>query len=128
MTGARRAALQQEWQEAKAEDTTVQAVHLLAPALSFDTCLTEPADAAAEAARLLTIYSTRRDVWNFRVSVTGPGYRPTQGSAEVFAPTLRMGSVISLQMGRFLTTPKLLTIIGRVDDAVADAIEFSAWG
>ncbi|GJE14003.1 hypothetical protein [Methylobacterium longum] len=126
--GARRAALQQEWQEAKAEDMSVQAVHLLAPELTFDTCLTEATDAAAEAARLLAIYKVRRDIWNFRVSVTGPSYRTLQGSADVFAPTLRMGSVISLQMGRFLTTPKLLTIIGRVDDAVADAIEFSAWG
>lgn len=128
VTGARRAALQQQWQEAKAEDLTVQAVHLLAPELSFDTCLTEPADASAEAARLLAIYSVRRDIWDFRVSVMGPSYKPTQGSADVFAPALKMGSVISLQMGRFLTTPKLLTIIGRVDDAVADVIEFSAWG
>lgn len=126
--GARRAALQQEWQEAKAEDLTVQTVHLLAPELSFDTCLTEPADAAAEAARLLAIYKVRRDVWDFRVSMTGPQYRPVQGASDVFAPGLRMGSVVTLQMARFLTTPKPLVIIGRVDDAVADVIEFSAWG
>ncbi|MCJ2019595.1 hypothetical protein MKK84_19515 [Methylobacterium sp. E-065] len=128
ITGARRAGLQQEWQEAKAEDTSVQSVHLLAQELSFDTCLTEPDDAGAEAARLLAIYKVRRDIWNFRVSVIGPSYRPTQGSADVFAPALKMGSTISLQMSRFLPTPKPLVIIGRVDDAVADAIEFSAWG
>jgi hypothetical protein len=128
VTGARRAGLQQEWQEAKAEDTSVQAVHLLAQELSFDTCLTETADAVAEAARLLAIYKVRRDIWNFRVSVIGPNYRPPQNSAPVFAPALPMGAVISLQMDRFLTTPEPLVIIGRVDDAVADAIEFSAWG
>ncbi|MHB2205075.1 hypothetical protein [Methylobacterium sp. CM6257] len=128
VTGARRAALQQEWQEAKAEDTSVQAVHLLAQELIFDTCLTEAADAATEAARLLTIYSARRDIWKFRVNVTGPQYRPQQGSADVFAPGLQMGSVVSLQMSRFLKTPKPLVIISRVDDAVADALEFSAWG
>jgi hypothetical protein len=89
---------------------------------------TEAADAATEAARLLTIYSARRDIWKFRVNVSGPQYRPQQGSADVFAPGLRMGSVISLQMSRFLKTPKPLVLIGRVDDAVADALEFSAWG
>lgn len=125
---ARRAALQQEWVESRVEDTSIQAVHLLAQEMTFDTCLTEAADAAAEAARLFAIYKVRRDVWTFRVSVTGPSYRPTQGSADVFAPALKMGSPITLQMSRFLTTPKLLLIIGRVDDAVADAIEFSAWG
>ncbi|MDP4024464.1 hypothetical protein Q8W71_17705 [Methylobacterium sp. NEAU 140] len=128
VTGARRAALQQQWISAKVEDTSVQAVHLLARELTFDTCLTEAADAAAEAARLLAIYRVRRDVWTFRVSVIGPSYRPTQGAADVFAPSLRPGAVVTLTLGRFLTAPKALVIIGRVDDAVADAIEFSAWG
>lgn len=126
--GARRAALQTEWQEAKAEDTSIKTVHLLAQELTFDTCLTEPADAAAEASRRLAIYSARRDIWNFRISPIGPDYRPTQDAAAVYAPAIRMGSVVSLQMSRFLKTPKLLVVIGRVDDAVADAIELSAWG
>ena len=128
VTGARRAALQLEWQESVAEDASVKVMHLQAKELTFDTCLTEPADAAAEAARRLAIYRARRDIWQFRVSVLGPGYMPSQGGVDPFAPTLRVGSIVSLQMTRFLKTAKPLVLIGRVDDAVADAIEFSAWG
>jgi hypothetical protein len=126
--GARRTALQQEWQESRAENTAIQAVELLAREMTFDTCLSEAADAAAEAARLLAIYQVRRDIWDFRVSTDGPGYKPSQNAGAVFAPSIPMGSVITLQMGRFLTTPKLLVIIGRVDDAVDDVLEFKAWG
>lgn len=125
---ARRAALQLEWQESVAENLAVKDVHLLAQEMTFDTCLTEPADAAAEASRRLAIYQARRDVWQFRVSVYGPGYQPSQGAADPFAPTLQLGKIVSLQMTRFLTTPRPLVLIGRVDDAVGNAIEFSAWG
>jgi hypothetical protein len=125
---ARRAALQLEWQESVAEDPSVKTVHLLAQEMTFDTCMTEPADAAAEAARRLRIYGARREIWKFKVSVLGPGYAPTQGASDPFAPTLKVGSIITLQMSRFLKVPKPLVLIGRVDDAVADAIEFSAWG
>jgi hypothetical protein len=125
---ARRAALQLEWQESVAENASVKTVHLLAQELTFDTCLTEPADAAAEASRRLAIYQARRDVWQIRVSVYGPGYMPSQGAVDPFAPTLRVGTVVSLQMSRFLKTPKSLVLIGRVDDAVGDVIQFDAWG
>jgi hypothetical protein len=124
----RRAALQLEWQEAKAEDASVKIVHLLAQELTFDTCLTEAADALAEANRRLTIYKAIRSVWQFRVSVLGPGYMPSQGAVDPFAPTLKVGTTISMQMARFLKTPTPLVLIGRVDDAVDDAIEFQAWG
>lgn len=125
---SRRAALQLEWKEAVAEDGAVKTVHLLAQERTFDTCLSEPADAAAEAARLLAIYKVRRDIWKFAVSVIGPSYRPTPDGAEAFAPALRLGSVVTLQLSRFLKTATPLVLIGRVDDAVEDAIEFSAWG
>lgn len=128
VSGTRRAALQLDWQESVAEDVSVKTVHLLAQEMTFDTCLTETADAAAEAARRLRIYKARRDIWKFRVSVIGPSYKPTQGSADAYAPALRIGNVVSLKLSRFLKTATPLVLIGRVDDAVDDIIEFSAWG
>lgn len=102
---------------APADDTSVQAVHLLATELRRDTLLDAAADAEVERDRLAGIYGVRRDRYRVRVQLSG----------DVAAVDL--GSVVRLQVPRFgLDGGKLMTVTGVVYDARRSILELDLWG
>jgi hypothetical protein len=111
----RRAALGRAYREAVAEDATIKTRHLMAPEMTFETYLTEAADAQAEAARLLAIYGTRRAIWRVRLD---------QDAAQAVG----LGQVVSLKLSRALRSGARLVAIGRIDDCVNDRVQLDLWG
>src|SRR5690606_14681658 len=77
-----------EWRTAVAEDSSVKAINRLASDLTFETYLTEEADAEAEATRLLALHSVGRD--RFQVSVK-----------SFLVDRVELGSVVRLVHRRF---------------------------
>jgi hypothetical protein len=112
---SRRAALSLAYREAVAEDPSIKARHLMAPEMTFETYLTETADAQAEAARLLAIYGTRRAIWRVQLD-------------QETARDVGLGQVVSLTLSRALRSGALLVAIGRIDDCVNDRVQLDLWG
>lgn len=114
----RRAFLALETRSETASDATIKAQWLLAGDASFDTLLTSPADAAAEAARLLALHKTRRDLFEATV--------PLDALAGV---SPRIGDVVSLTAPRFgLDAGRLFRLIGFRPELARNQAIFTLWG
>lgn len=117
VTDARRAFLAAEYREEVAADASVQTVNPDAPELSFDTLLIDQADAAAEATRLLGLYSARRDT--LRVTV------PMSDAVAA----LELGDFVSLTHPRFgLSSTRVMVLTGIDTDWAADRVTLTLWG
>lgn len=105
-----------EWRTAVAEDADVKAVHRLASDLTFETYLTEEADAQAEAARLLALHSVPRE--RFQVKV--PSF---------LVDRVELGSVVRLRLGRFgLGAGKDFVTIGLSENFASGNTTLDLWG
>ena len=114
--------------------TTAQRDYLMRPALvavSTDTAIQTPypnsdplivpslfstsANAATEAARLLTLYKTQREI--YRILVKSQPY------------TLKLNDVVKVTFGRYnLASGKLFRLVGIVETAATNEIELELWG
>ncbi|MDF2797511.1 MAG: hypothetical protein K0R85_255 [Devosia sp.] len=113
---SRGAFLAVDYREAKAENAAVLGKHLLAPELVIDTLLTNAADAAAEAARRLALYSVRRDVISFPV-------RRDDAAVAV------LGSTGTLTLPRFgYGAGRPMLVIGREEDPANERVTLTLWG
>lgn len=105
-----------EWRSAVAEDETVKAVHRLASDLTFETYLTEEADAQAEATRLLALHSVPRERFQVRVK-------------SFYVERVELGSVVRLQLNRFgLATGKDFVTIGIQENFATGTTTLDLWG
>jgi len=118
VTAARAAYLSGDGLVASANDATVQAQYPLAVERSFDTLMVNAGDAATEAARLLTLYKSRRDMLVVRA-------RLDLATADVVRP----GAVVRLTWPRYgMNSGKLFTVLGVNSDYQTDSVEYTLWG
>lgn len=116
-TDAHRNLVGREWREVVDSDTDIQTQYLLAPQLVVETLLADGADAATEAARLLALRGTHRDLFDITVALTP------------VTATLDLGNVVRLTHARYgLTAGRLFRITGVRPDLAATRISFTLWG
>jgi hypothetical protein len=116
VASARRAELAQEWRSVKAENGAIKTKHLLATELVVDTCLSDAADAQAEAARLLALYSVRRDRLIVPVDTD-------------LAAAVDLGRTVSIQVDRWgYGAGRLMTVLGLAEQAALGVTELDVWG
>lgn len=105
-----------EWRSVVEEDLSVLDRHRNAIEVSFDTCFISSADAEAEAARHLALFSVRRDAYRVKAMLD-------------YANAAAIGSVVSLKAPRFgLDNGQKFIVIGRVDDYENKTVELDLWG
>ncbi len=118
VTDARRAWLKLAARTATAEDATVKNKHQLSPEMAFDSLLAVAADANTEAARLLTLYKTRRDRFEVRIYTT---------TAALNA--LDLGVVVRMTHARYgLSGGKLFRVIGFKTNLANNSADLTVWG
>lgn len=114
----RRAELAQAYRTAVAQDTSVKVQYLNAKELTRETLMTDPAEAQAEADRLLSLLKVRKDSYSVVVRWT-----------DELSTLLDIGKVVRVTFPRFgLTTGKLLLITGLTMDLQRKRAEISLWG
>lgn len=105
-----------EWRSAVAEDPGVKAVHRLASDLTFETYLTEEADALAEANRQLLLHSVPRE--RFQVQVK-----------SFLVERVELASTVRLQLDRFgLGAGKDFVTIGLAENFASGNTTLDLWG
>lgn len=108
----------QQYRRQQAEDATVKVSNILSPELEFRTVLWNKADALAEAQRLLTIYKTRRDVYEVTIRVD-----------SALASVLDIGRIVQLQVNRFgMSSGKKFLIIGLRSNLRNYQFDLTLWG
>ena len=114
VTTARMAWLEQDYRVVSVEDTSVLTAHLLAPEMERITLLTSSTDAGNEASRLLTLYKTKRDLFNVVINRT----------------TVDLMDVVSVSLNRFgMTSGKDFRVIGISDNTPSNGLmELQLWG
>ena len=115
VTDAQRDFLVREFNVETADDAAILTAYPNSKALIVDSLFAGSTPASAEAARLLTIYKTQRDV--YRILVKTQPY------------TLNLNDVVKITFNRYnLTNGKLFRIIGIVEDAANNEVELELWG
>lgn len=115
---ARRARLAQPWQDGISTDSAVQTTYLLANELTVETGLQCLAAVQAEAARLLALYSVKRDRFELQL----------RADMTTLA-LIDLGVVVTLQWTRFgLNAGKLFRVIGYQLDPTTQTISLTVWG
>lgn len=118
VTGPRRAFFTNEYRRVEASDAAVKTANLLSPEVEFLTALSSEADANTEAARLLTIYKTRRDIYEVSVRVD-----------SALASVLDIGKIVTLQVSRFgMSAGKKFLIIGLRTNMRGYLFDLTLWG
>lgn len=118
VTDARKSFFQNEYRRVEASDAAVKTVNALSPEMEFLTALSSEADANTEAARLLTLYKTRRDMYQVTIRVDA-----------ALASVLDLGKVVTLQLPRFgMSAGKLFLIIGITTNLRGYQYELTLWG
>lgn len=101
--------------KATTQDSSVKARHPLATELKVDSVLVNAADAQAEAARRLALYSVRRDRLSWPVSIDRAPYD--------------LGQVVTVDVRRFgYAGGKPFRVIGREDDFSKRLATLTLWG
>lgn len=96
-------------------DAAVAAIYPNAAVLEVDTRLVDSADATTEAARLLTLYGTQRDVYRVRVKT------------QPF--TLKLNNIVEITFSRYdLGAGKKFRVISLAEDAAINEVELELWG
>lgn len=125
LTPTRRAYLGQEWRSAQAQDTSLLVQYPNSPTITFESRLVNQADALAEAARLLSLYSVRRDIYKMAVPMSDdPDDDPDLGdTVELISSDGRMG------LGTIAGSGNNYVVIGRDDDFSDNpTITLTLWG
>ncbi len=118
VTAVQRAIIAQEFRSVTADDTSIKTQWTLAGTYLSDTLLISAADAATEAARRLTLYKARRDLFDVPVSLD-----------LLAANTLKLGDVVSLQIARFgLDAGRSFRLIGISLNLGAGTATLTLWG
>ncbi len=118
VTAARRSLLATQYRRTEAADATVKTANLLSPEIEFNTVLTTKANAAAEATRLLTIYKTRRDIYEVTIRVD-----------SALASVIDLGRIVKLQVDRFgMSAGKKFLIIGLRTNLRGYQFDLTLWG
>lgn len=106
--------LMTEWREVTAENATVKTNHPLAQEFIVETCIDSQANAQAEANRLLSMYSVRRDVMTFDMIMT---------------ESYKLGDTVNVLLPRFgYDSGRQMIVIGRVMDFRRDMCTLTLWG
>ena len=114
-TAGRRAFTARDFRHVTALDGSVLTKHPLAGDLEIKTLLDGSADASTEAARLLDLYKTDRDLFRVRVKT------------QPFA--LELANTVRLSYPRYgLDAGKDFRVIGLVEDAAINEVELTLWG
>lgn len=115
---ARKAELANEYRAIEKTDTSVQTKHLLAPDITLDTLLVTAADAEAEAARRLAIYSVDRAIYQLRVAMD-----------SAVAASIDLGQVVTIELNRFgMETGIDYLVIGIRPNLQLKLIDLTVWG
>lgn len=118
VSAARRARLALPFQDGIATDATVQTAYLLAPEFAVETKLSCLGAVQAEAARLLALYSVKRD--RFEVVINA--------DATTLA-AIDLGVVIQITYSRFnLSGGRLFRVLGYRLDPTRSRAELTVWG
>ena len=118
VTELRRAYFAEEFRRVETSDATIKTAIPLAPEIEALTVLAQEADAASEAARLLTLYKTRRDMYEVTVRVDAST-----------AALLDLGKVVTLQLPRFgMAAGKLFLIVGITTQLRGYQFQLTLWG
>lgn len=108
----------EEYRRVEASDATVKTAYILSPEIEFKTQLVSSTDATAEASRRLTIYKTRRDMYQVTVRVD-----------STLAGLLDLGKIVTLQINRFgMSAGKKFLIIGIRANVRLFHYELTLWG
>lgn len=115
---ARRSYFSNEYRRVEASDAAVKTANLLSPEIEFLTALSSETDANTEASRLLTLYKTRRDMYQVTVRVDSS-----------LASILDLGKIVTLQLDRFgMSAGKLFLIIGIRNNLRGYRFDLTLWG
>lgn len=116
VASARRAELAQEWRTVTAENAAIKTKHLLATELMIDTHLTEEADATAEATRLLSLYSVRRDRLLVPIDTD-------------LAAGIDLGRTVTIRVQRWgYASGRMMTVLGLTESARTGVTDVELWG
>jgi hypothetical protein len=116
VSAERRAFLATEFRATTADDSSVKTKHLLAPEMTLKTYLVDAADAAAEATRLLALYSAEREMYDLTLPL-----RDAWGANP--------GDSITLTHPRLgLADGKPFAVLGRIDQYAQENVKFELWG
>jgi len=108
----------EEFRRVEASDAAVKTAYLLSPELEFDTQLVTQANAQSEADRRLTIYKSRRDMYQCTIRVD-----------SAFAAVLDLGKIVKLQINRFgMSSGKKFLIIGIRTNLRNYQFDLTLWG
>lgn len=114
---AQSAILSQQYLIEQASDLSITTQFQTADIIEVNTLLTTKADAANEAARLLSLYKVRRDIFEFVVPIDA---LPSQ-------PLYLMASV-ALTLNRFALVGRFFRLLGVAYDIGAKAVTLTVWG
>jgi hypothetical protein len=116
---ARKQLLANATRQATTQDASVQTAHPQAVELTFDTLLTQQADAQAEASRRSALYKVRRDRITFPISFASDASR---GNIE-------LGRSVKLTINRFgYNAGKNFLVLGREDNFTKKVRTLTLWG
>lgn len=108
----------EEYRRVEDSDASVKTANLLSPEIEFKTVLSSSSDASAEASRLLTIYKTRRDVYDVTIRVDA-----------ALASVLDLGKIVKLEINRFgMSSGKKFLIIGLRSNMRNYQFDLTLWG
>jgi len=117
VSAATRAQMLQEWRRETATDSSVQTKHLLATELARESLINDTAEAATEAARVLTLHKVRRDFVQATVRLQDDTY------------TLDMGSVVRLETPRLgYDAGRDFVVVGLTSDGRKRRLQLDLWG
>lgn len=118
VTAGRKAYLTEQYRRQEVFDESVKTVNALSPELEFNTVLTGKGNALDEANRRLTIYKTRRDIYQLTVRVDAD-----------LAALIDLGKIITLQVNRFgMNAGKKFLIIGIRTNMRGYQFDLTVWG
>ena len=118
VTAGNKALMAEEYRYAKSENAATKTAYPYSPELKFDTALTTAADATAEAARLRTMYGTRRDMMRLTVRLDA-----------ALVGTIDLGQIVTVQLSRYsLSAGKKFLIVGIRTDLRNNIFDLTLWG
>lgn len=116
VAAARRAELASEWRSVTAENAAIKTKHLLAAELSIDTMFADEASAQAEAARLLALYSVRRDRLLVPIDTD-------------LVTAVDLSRTVRMQVNRWgYGSGRLMTVLGLTEGAASGVTDVEVWG
>lgn len=118
VTAVRKSFVASEYRRVEASDAAVLTANLTSPEMEVNTQIVSAADAATEVARLLTIYKTRRDVYEVAVRVD-----------PALVGVLDLGKIITMQLPRYdMAAGKKFLIIGLRTNMSGYLYNLTLWG